>query len=168
MKIKKIISGGQTGADRGGLESAIECNLEYGGYIPLHRKAEDGIVPLRYVNMVEIPSNDYKARTKLNVQDSDVTLIFCHGAPKGGSKFTVDCCKMMKRDHLVIDLDFSFEGCLMELEEFFQGILFNDLVVNIAGTRESHSEGIQVEVKTLMSRLVKNLNMNSQEVVDKS
>lgn len=168
MKIKKIISGGQTGADRGGLESAIECNLEYGGYVPLHRKAEDGIVPLKYVNMIEIPSNDYKARTKLNVQDSDVTLIFCHGTPKGGSKFTIDCCKMMKRDHLVIDLDLSFESNMVNLLDFFEGLLLSDLTVNVAGTRESHCKGIENDVKFLMSWLIGVSNQDPQNIVDKS
>jgi Circularly permutated YpsA SLOG family len=39
---RKIISGGQTGADRAGLDFAIEQGLEHGGYVPRGRKAEDG------------------------------------------------------------------------------------------------------------------------------
>ena len=40
--LRKIISGGQTGADRAGLDFAIETGLEHGGYVPKGRKAEDG------------------------------------------------------------------------------------------------------------------------------
>jgi hypothetical protein len=31
--LRKIISGGQTGADRAGLDFAIETGLEHGGYV---------------------------------------------------------------------------------------------------------------------------------------
>ena len=43
--ITKIISGGQTGADRGGLDAAIHCQRPHGGWCPKGRKAEDGIIP---------------------------------------------------------------------------------------------------------------------------
>ncbi|MDX2420805.1 MAG: putative molybdenum carrier protein [Nitrospirota bacterium] len=32
--ITKIISGGQTGADRGGLDDAIHCDWPHGGWCP--------------------------------------------------------------------------------------------------------------------------------------
>ena len=41
MFISKIISGGQTGVDRGALEAAFELNFPYGGLIPKGRLAED-------------------------------------------------------------------------------------------------------------------------------
>jgi hypothetical protein len=40
--LRKIISVGQTGADRAGLDFAIETGLEHGGYVPWGRKAEMG------------------------------------------------------------------------------------------------------------------------------
>ena len=40
--IKKLISGGQTGADRAALDVAIQFNIPHGGWIPKGRKAEDG------------------------------------------------------------------------------------------------------------------------------
>ena len=45
--IKKIISGGQTGADRAALDTAIKLGIPHGGWIPKGHKAEDG--PLRIV-----------------------------------------------------------------------------------------------------------------------
>ena len=40
--IDKIISGGQTGADRAALDFAIEFGLPHGGWIQRGRKTEDG------------------------------------------------------------------------------------------------------------------------------
>ena len=44
MLISKIISGGQTGVDRGAIEAALELGFPYGGLIPKGRLAEDGAV----------------------------------------------------------------------------------------------------------------------------
>ncbi len=41
--IDKIISGGQTGADRAGIDVAIELGIPHGGWIPKGRRAENGI-----------------------------------------------------------------------------------------------------------------------------
>jgi len=43
--IRKIISGGQTGVDRAGLNVAIELGIPYGGWAPKWFYAEDGVVP---------------------------------------------------------------------------------------------------------------------------
>jgi len=43
--ITKIISGGQTGADRAALDFALENNIGTGGYVPQGRVAEDGRIP---------------------------------------------------------------------------------------------------------------------------
>ena len=40
--ITRIISGGQTGADRAALDFAIKHNVPHGGWIPKGRKTEDG------------------------------------------------------------------------------------------------------------------------------
>ena len=46
--LRKIISGGQSGADRVGLDFAIWTGLEHGGFVPQGRKAEDGRIADRY------------------------------------------------------------------------------------------------------------------------
>ena len=38
--LRRIISGGQTGVDRGALDAAIELGLEHGGWCPMGRLAE--------------------------------------------------------------------------------------------------------------------------------
>ena len=46
--IKKIISGGQTGADRAALDVAIKLGIPHGGSIPKGRATEDGQLPDEY------------------------------------------------------------------------------------------------------------------------
>ena len=71
----KIVSGGQTGADRAGLDWAISMGIPHGGWCPRGRKAEDGVIPARY-QLTETKSADYLTRTRWNVRDSNATVIF--------------------------------------------------------------------------------------------
>lgn len=75
MTIAKIISGGQTGADRAALDWAIRNSVPHGGWCPRNRKAEDGRIPDGYV-LKQTPSFGYSERTKWNVCDSDGTVVF--------------------------------------------------------------------------------------------
>ena len=49
LRLEKIVSGGQTGADRAALDFAIKHQIAHGGWCPAGRKAEDGVVSRRYV-----------------------------------------------------------------------------------------------------------------------
>jgi hypothetical protein len=44
----KIISGGQTGADRAALDFAIKQGIPHGGWCPKGRRAEDGPIDAKY------------------------------------------------------------------------------------------------------------------------
>ena len=59
----KIISGGQTGADRAALDVALTLSLPIGGWCPKGRRAEDGMIPDRYP-LTETPEADYDTRTR--------------------------------------------------------------------------------------------------------
>ena len=72
---ERIVSGGQTGADRAALDWAIERGIPHGGWCPRGRRAEDGRIDRRYA-LRETPAHDYQQRTRWNVRDSDGTLIF--------------------------------------------------------------------------------------------
>jgi hypothetical protein len=86
--LRKIISGGQTGADRAAPDFAIEKGLEHGGYVPRGRKAEDGRIDDRY-NLVELSTSSYPARTRRNIEESDGTVIFSlERLLSGGTKLT--------------------------------------------------------------------------------
>jgi hypothetical protein len=80
MRLIKIISGGQTGADRGALDAAIARGVSHGGWCPKGRRAEDGVISERY-RLIETASHAYEHRTVANIENSDATLIitFCSG-----------------------------------------------------------------------------------------
>ena len=102
--VKKIISGGQTGADRAALDVAIQHNVAHGGWIPKGRKAEDGPLPERY-QLKEMPTAAYLKRTDQNVIDSDGTLIISHGRLTGGSRITVGVARQHNRPWLHLDME---------------------------------------------------------------
>ncbi|MGI8605082.1 MAG: YpsA SLOG family protein [Verrucomicrobiales bacterium] len=68
MKPIRIISGGQTGADRAALDWAIANGVPHGGWCPKGRLAEDGPIPDRY-QLTETPTANYLQRNEWNVRD---------------------------------------------------------------------------------------------------
>lgn len=102
--IQKIISGGQTGADRAALDFAIKHNIPHGGWIPKGRKTEEGALPEQY-QLQEMSTSSYANRTEKNILDSDGTLIVSHGKLTGGSALTRELAKKHKKPLIHIDLD---------------------------------------------------------------
>ena len=90
-RIQKIVSGGQTGVDRGALDAALACDVPVGGWCPMDRSAEDGTIPAKYLlEPADKPGNH--ERTMRNVRDSDGTLIIHHGGLSGGTEQTLQLC----------------------------------------------------------------------------
>ena len=102
MSLLKIISGGQTGVDRGALEAALAHAFPCGGWCPADGKAEDGRIPDRYP-LRPLPRGGYRARTLKNVQDSDGTVILAPGELSGGTRLTRKLCRQHGKPHLVIE-----------------------------------------------------------------
>ena len=73
--VERMVSGGQSGADRAALDFAIEADIPHGGWCPRDRLAEDGPIDARY-RLDETPDRDYVQRTEWNVRDSEGTVIF--------------------------------------------------------------------------------------------
>jgi len=101
--IKKIISGGQTGADQGGLEAAWELGLLTGGTAPYNFMTEIGpeFDKLKKFGLSPGPYDPrtYPKRTELNVKNSDGTLIFGN-TNSPGSKLTISLCQKLNKPHL--------------------------------------------------------------------
>jgi len=118
----KIISGGQTGVDRGALDAALELGVICGGCCPTGRLAEDGQIPDRYP-LTELPDGGYGERTARNVADSDGTLIIANGPLSGGTRETVERCFEIQKPHLVIDAQTaSIEGAINQAAEFVRAL----------------------------------------------
>jgi len=102
VRLTKIVSGGQTGVDRGGLDAALAAKFPCGGWCSSGRLAEDGQIPLRYP-MTPLPGSGYRDRTVKNVIDSDGTAILFYGSLTGGTKLTRDICVRQKKPFVVLD-----------------------------------------------------------------
>jgi hypothetical protein len=138
--IKKIISGGQTGADRAALDIAIKLNIAHGGWCPRGRVAEDGIIENSY-NLSETPSADPAQRTEWNVRDSDATVIFSI-SPKlsGGSATTEAFAQHYRRPCLHISREGDAERAKEKLARFLEQ---NEIqILNVAGPRGSEEPEI--------------------------
>ncbi len=102
----KIVTGGQTGVDRAGLDAARKLGIKHGGWCPKKRKAENGIIPDCY-QLKETESEDYNVRTKYNIRDSDGTLIIVPSTPisvTDGTILTISEVKEKKKPYFIIDL----------------------------------------------------------------
>lgn len=149
--IIKLISGAQTGADRGGLNAAIALGLPYGGSVPKGRKAEDGTIPAHYQGLTELPHANYIIRTRKNVEDADLTLIFTYGELTGGSLKTAEFAIRCKKPWLHIDMQSPNPSSIiswLQKQAPAQGIL------NIAGSRESNASGLEDAVTSLLLQVL--------------
>jgi len=144
--LRKIISGGQTGADRAGLDFANEAGLEQGGYVPRGRKAEDGRIDDRY-RLIELPSGSYAARTKRNVEEGDGTVIFSLEIElTGGSKLTLSHAIQTGKTVMRIssaEIERGKDSFFKRVWRLRRFIERNGIeVLNVAGSRESEEPGI--------------------------
>jgi hypothetical protein len=146
--IQKIISGGQTGADRAALDWAIKNGLPHGGWCPKGRRAEDGIIPEQYA-LSETPGRDYRQRTKRNVRAADATLIISLTKDlAGGTLFTRDYAKTIAKPYLHV---FPSQTWRRQLETFLGTNVIRTL--NVAGPRLSSAPGIERFVHEVMNEM---------------
>ncbi|MFO8083522.1 MAG: putative molybdenum carrier protein [Desulfobacterales bacterium] len=146
--VKKIISGGQTGADRAALDFAIKFDIPHGGWIVKGRMAEDGILDQRYM-LQEIHEFSYPKRTLKNVLDSDGTLIISHGPLTGGSDYTRKMAVSRKRPCLHIDL---LQMGQFQAAEKIRTWIFDSRIeiLNIGGPRQSKDSKIYDDVMGIL------------------
>ncbi len=147
--IQKIVSGGQTGVDRGALDAAIEAGVEHGGWCPLGRRAEDGAIPSRY-RMAETASSRYEVRTRQNVADSDATLILFRGVLAGGTRLTRDAAQEIGKPALLVNLDETPD--VLAIGDWLRRNKVRTL--NVAGPRESQAPGIAQQARQVVLRLL--------------
>jgi hypothetical protein len=133
--INKIISGGQTGADRAALDFAIKNNIPHGGWVPRGRKTEDGRLPEQY-QLREMPTAEYSKRTKKNIIISDGTVIVSHGPLTGGSALTRELAKQHRRPWIHLDMkELPLKIAANRLSSWIETNQVK--IMNIAGSRGS-------------------------------
>jgi hypothetical protein len=143
----KIISGGQTGADRAALDWAIKNGVAHGGWCPKGRKAEDGPIDAKY-QLQETPSSIYRQRTEWNVRDSDGTVIFSVGKRLLGNSFeTLEFAKKFRKPYLHFSAGFKDRAASV-LKKWMQDN--NIRVLNVAGPRASNEPEVGKFVMTTL------------------
>jgi hypothetical protein len=165
MMLERVISGGQTGADQGGLLAAMAFGIPTGGYAPRGWLTEIGSAPwLAEFGLIECPEPAwerpaempdwqwngilYTSRTKRNAKESDATLWFEFPGqdPRGllaTRKHARSFIGVTKGDST------STTSTPSGLVEHFGGMLTGTL--NIAGNRESKSRGINAWVRDYLA-----------------
>ena len=131
--LTKVISGGQTGADRAGLDAARDFGLETGGTAPkgwriCNPDGSDGSDPtLADLGLLEHWSREYPLRTKQNVADSDGTVWFGHQDSPSG-KLTIGTAQKLRKPWLI-------NPSSGELRDWLERVQVR--VLNVAGNRVS-------------------------------
>ena len=149
QRVRRIVSGGQTGVDRGALDAAIALGIEHGGWCPRGRLAEDGRIAARY-RLKETSSSEYWVRTEQNVIDSDGTLILYRGQLSGGTQLTRRMAVKHRKACLLVDL--GGDSSIVPVRHWLMSNAIG--VLNVAGPRESSAPGITKEAFHFLQALL--------------
>lgn len=137
--LKRVISGGQTGADFAGLEIAKSLGFETGGTMPFGWKTLDGCKP-EYKTLygcVMDKSSSYVPRTRKNVKDSDGTIRLAFNFQSKGEICTLKAIQSYKKPHIDVDLSNP-----RPVSDVLQWLSDNQIeTLNVAGNAEQTSPG---------------------------
>jgi hypothetical protein len=152
--LRRIISGGQTGVDRGALDATLAAGFPAGGYCPAGRTAEDGLIPDRYP-LTELDRGGPLERTLMNVAESDGTAILYFEALSGGTEKTLEACLFLRRPYLLIDAELCLpEAAAHRIRDFCKTHRIE--VLNVAGPRASEWDDgfdfVRETISELLSR----------------
>lgn len=153
MILQKVISGGQTGADQGGLAGAQLMGVSTGGTAPAKFYTELGPAPdlLKGFGLIEGPHDArvYPIRTERNVRHSTGTVIFGN-IKSAGSKLTLNLCMLHKKSSII-----NPEASELALWIYEKSIV----TLNVAGNRESTYPGIGENVRGVISEAISFLRL---------
>lgn len=152
MKLRKLISGGQTGADEGGLEAGLAMGLETGGHAPKGFLTENGPNPelgTKY-GVVEHTSELYPPRTITNVANSTGTIRFGFDFTTAGERCTLRAIKDLKKPDFKVDVLTP-----PPIEEAVAWLVEKNIeVLNVAGNRETTWPGMKDFVRDYLCRVI--------------
>jgi predicted Rossmann-fold nucleotide-binding protein len=148
--LQMLISGGQTGVDRAALDFALEHEIHCSGWCPMGRKAEDGEIPERYP-LKQTNSRLYQHRTRLNVKDSDATLVINNKTGSRGTALTIKTAQLYYKP--VILIEDTSQKSLKKLLSWLKK--YNPRVLNIAGPRGSESSEVYRLATEILTKTIK-------------
>lgn len=157
-----IISGGQTGADQGGLEAAFNCHVMTGGVMPKGWRTVKGPMPHigKKYNLLQAPSPHYYERTRLNIEASDGTVIIASNTESSGSVQTMQFAKKAKKHCLILPVHWNMpigdqETMGLDLKEW---IIDKQIgVLNVAGNRDMLDTSHHDIAREIVTHAIKSL-----------
>jgi len=137
----QVISGGQTGADLGGLIAARASGLRTGGWMPKGFLTLDGARPdlARKFGLQEHSSARYPPRTRRNVQQSDATLRFARHWHTSGERATLKFIHQYRKPYLDVSVDSPPSPT--EVADWLREHRVR--ILNVAGNTERNAPGIE-------------------------
>lgn len=157
--IMKIISGGQTGAERAALDVALKLGIPHGGWVPKGRKTDGGILPEKY-KLKELKLAGYPSYSGWNVIDSDGTLILSHGKLMGGSVWPLELTNKHNRPCLHIDLNEMTSEYAVPIIRAWM-IKHRLEVLNVTGSRASKDQRIYSKVFKIIEVLYRTTRLGN-------
>lgn len=145
-----VVSGGQPGAELGGLRAARSCGLATAGVMPFRCKVDGKCRPDVAMEFgLTQATRPWTTRTvKSNVRNSDFVAWF--GDPLGW-RFRTVCREADKRGIRVLAIDSRSDPVPPFVEaawkDYMETPLWSAYNVMVAGSRESKAEGIQAAVE---------------------
>lgn len=156
--ITKIISGGQTGADKGGLQAAKVCKIPTGGWCPKGCLTENGsdIKLVSVFGLKETGSDKYPPRTFMNAKEGDGTIRFAADYHSRGELLTLKAIRQFGKPYFDVDVTNP-----LPVEDVVRWLKYHKIkVLNVAGNAESRHNGIQSFTMKYLIKVIKMLNGN--------
>lgn len=152
MALEKIVSGGQTGVDRGALDAALEKGFPCGGWCPPGRLSETGTIPGHYP-LTPLSEGGYRDRTLRNIMDSDGTAIIYFGEIEGGTEATLRFCIRHRMPYKLLDAELVDPNQAAEaLADFVER--WGIKALNVAGPRASKVPEAETYARAVIAALL--------------
>ena len=152
MPLERIVSGGQTGAERGALDSAIAAGVAYRGFCPRGRLAEGGTIPPIYV-LTETTSPLTTERTRSNVKAANGTAVFTKGRWNADLQHARDLAN--EAGFPILHIDLIRTNSTDAIGRLKNWIGTNRVrVLNVTGSTEGEAAGIEATVRAIVGQLL--------------
>jgi hypothetical protein len=154
IQVKKIISGGQTGADEAGLIAGKLVGLETGGWMPAGFRTSEGRKPefKELYNIQEHSSYYYSPRTFKNAKESDGTVRFASDFSTAGEICTLKAINQYKRPYFDVDINKSLSEQVIGFRSWLKCNCIKTL--NVAGNSEKSSPDIKQKVVVFLQKVL--------------
>lgn len=165
-KLRKVISGMQTGVDIAALDAAINNGYEVSGYMPSGYRTLDGKRP-EYKDKynARVTKNwGYKTRTWLNIKNTSATARIASDFNSAGERCTLNGIREYQKPHFDVHVKLSPLKYSFEPKDMALWIMDNEFeTLNCAGNSEQTSPGIYKAAYDYFNevfRMVKNGHIN--------